>query len=239
VNRIVRKTMLAGMAAAVLALPACGAYQSGGSTYGEPAGAQQQQSSDQQDTGGDAKDGAGAGAAAPLPKQRSAPASNNALVAKAIPRMGEVVTDRKGHVLYLFKKDTPGTSNCYGDCAAVWPPALTTDSPQLSGVDPALVGTTTRTDGTKQITLGPKKWPLYWYIGDQKTGQWKGQNVGAVWFVIGPNGKPNLTCLPPPSKGVPPPAGSNSSDTAGGSTSDTGNTGNTSDTGSSGGDYDY
>lgn len=223
-NRIIRKAVLGGTAAAVLALPACGAY----STYAEPASVQQSKSSGQQQTGSDAK--GNPGVAAPAPRQRAAgaPASSNALVSKAIPKMGKVVVDRQGHVLYLFKNDTPGTSNCYGDCAAVWPPALTTDVPQLSGVDPTLVGLTTRKDGTKQITLGPKKWPLYWYIGDKKPGQWKGQNVGGVWFAIGPDGKPNLTCLPAPSKAVPPPGGG----TASGGTSTGGGTG-------SGGDGDY
>jgi predicted lipoprotein with Yx(FWY)xxD motif len=121
--------------------------------------------------------------------------------------MGKVVTDQNGWVLYRFDKDTtnPVKSNCIDKCAKVWPPALTDGNPKLDGVDPALVGTVTRDDGTTQITLN--KWPLYRYIGDKKPGQWKGQNVGGTWFVVAPDGKKNLTCLPtPPPKAVAPPA---------------------------------
>jgi predicted lipoprotein with Yx(FWY)xxD motif len=131
------------------------------------------------------------------------------LKAVTIPKMGKVVTDQKGWVLYRFDKDTakPPKSNCEDKCAQVWPPAITDGNPQLVGVDPAIVGTTTRADGSRQITLAG--WPVYRYIGDPKPGAWKGQNVGAVWFVVAPDGKKNLTCLPtPPPTAVAPPAAS-------------------------------
>jgi predicted lipoprotein with Yx(FWY)xxD motif len=129
----------------------------------------------------------------------------NELVAKDVARMGKTVQDENGWVLYRFDDDKidPPTSNCDGDCAKIWPPALTDGNPKLEGVDQDLVGTIERKDGTKQITLGD--WPLYRYIGDKKPGQWKGQNVGGKWFVVQPDGKKNLTCLPPVSKPVAPP----------------------------------
>jgi len=129
------------------------------------------------------------------------------LNAAKVARMGTTVQDEDGFVLYRFDEDgdDPSKSNCNGDCAKVWPPSLTSDGePTLKGVDKALVGTVTRADGTKQLTL--KGWPLYRYIGDKKPGQWKGQNVGGKWFVIQPNGAKNLTCLPAVSKAVAPPA---------------------------------
>jgi predicted lipoprotein with Yx(FWY)xxD motif len=129
------------------------------------------------------------------------------LKAASIPKMGKVVTDQKGWVLYRFDKDTakPPKSNCEDKCAQVWPPAITDGNPELIGVDSAVVGTTTRADGSKQITLAG--WPVYRYIGDTKPGAWKGQNVGGVWFVVAPDGKKNLTCLPtPPPTAVAPPA---------------------------------
>ena len=118
------------------------------------------------------------------------------LVGKKVARMGSVVTDQDGFILYRFDKDTndPAASNCVDKCAEVWPPALTDGNPQLKGVSDDLIGTITRQDGTRQITLDG--WPLYRYIGDKKAGQWKGQGVGGTWFVISPNGKKNLTCLP-------------------------------------------
>jgi predicted lipoprotein with Yx(FWY)xxD motif len=167
------------------------------------------------------------------PSATSDPAANNAgalpasevttkLTGTAVKRMGSVVEDQKGFVLYRFDNDSenPSKSNCNGDCAKIWKPALTNDGkPTLKGVDAGLVGTVTRADGTKQLTL--KGWPLYHYVGDIKPGSWKGQNVNGTWFVIKPDGAKNLTCLPPKSKPVAPPAES-------GSTS-----------GSSGSDYSY
>ncbi|MGY0004522.1 COG4315 family predicted lipoprotein [Micromonospora sp. I033] len=133
------------------------------------------------------------------------------LVGKKLPRMGQVVTDQDGWVLYRFDKDSadPPQSNCVDKCAQVWPPALTDGNPQLQGVSDDKVGTVTRQDGTRQITIGG--WPVYRYIGDKKPGQWKGQGVGGTWFVVDPNGKKNLTCLPTGTpKAVAPPASGDS-----------------------------
>ncbi len=118
------------------------------------------------------------------------------LVATSIPKMGKVVTDAKGWVLYRFDKDTanPPKSNCYNACAQVWPPMLTDGNPVLDGVDPANVGVITRDDGGRQLTLNG--WPLYRYAGDPKPGAWKGQGVSHTWWVSDPTGKKNLTCVP-------------------------------------------
>ena len=37
---------------------------------------------------------------------------------------GEILTDANGMTLYTFDKDTAGTSNCYDECAANWPPLI-------------------------------------------------------------------------------------------------------------------
>lgn len=139
--------------------------------------------------------------------------TTTSLTSKKVKLMGTTVQDQNGFVLYRFDKDEddPSKSNCNGDCAKIWPAALTNDGePTLKGVDKSLVGTVTRDDGTKQLTL--KGWPLYRYIGDKKPGQWKGQNVSGTWFVIQPNGTKNLTCLPAVSKPVAPPADDTSGD---------------------------
>jgi predicted lipoprotein with Yx(FWY)xxD motif len=141
------------------------------------------------------------------------------LVSKKIDKMGQVVTDQKGWVLYRFDRDSanPPTSNCAGDCARVWPPALTDGQPQLQGVSDDKVGTVDRADGTRQLTLAG--WPLYRYIGDPKPGAWKGQGVGGTWFVVAPDGKKNLTCLPTgtPKPVTPPPLDGAPAAPAGGS----------------------
>jgi len=124
------------------------------------------------------------------------------LVGKAVDRMGNVVADEDGWLLYRFDSDSsdPPTSNCEGDCAKIWPPALTDADPVLTGIDEADVGTVNRPDGTRQLTIDG--WPIYYYAGDEEPGQWKGQGVGGTWFVIQPDGTKNLECLP---KGNPEP----------------------------------
>ncbi|MFY1598973.1 hypothetical protein [Micromonospora sp. WMMD737] len=136
---------------------------------------------------------------------------------RKVARMGSVVTDQDGWILYRFDKDTndPPSSNCVDKCAQLWPPALTDGDPELTAVSDDKVGTVTRQDGTRQITLGG--WPLYRYVGDKKPGQWKGQGVGGTWFVVAPDGKKNLSCLPP---GTPKPVAPPSDDKAGQGDSD-------------------
>jgi predicted lipoprotein with Yx(FWY)xxD motif len=104
--------------------------------------------------------------------------------------LGTIVTDGKGMTLYRFDKDTakPAKSNCDGVCAAQWPPALVTGSQvALSGVDAGEVGTVTRSDGTKQLTIG--NWPVYEFAGDSQPGDTNGQGVGGIWHAVTPQGK--------------------------------------------------
>jgi predicted lipoprotein with Yx(FWY)xxD motif len=93
-----------------------------------------------------------------------------------------VLTNAKGLTVYTFAADSPGKSNCYGDCAAYWPPV--TGTPSAPGI-PGTFSTTTRTDGTKQITWNGH--PLYTYVGDSAPGQAHGNNLnlnGGVWHEI-------------------------------------------------------
>ncbi len=101
--------------------------------------------------------------------------------------LGSFLVDAKGMTLYLFTKDTPNTSNCYGKCATAWPPLLTKGKPAAGdGVDASKLGTTTRKDGSSQVTYNG--WPLYYYFKDGAAGDVTGQNVGNVWFVVSPSG---------------------------------------------------
>jgi predicted lipoprotein with Yx(FWY)xxD motif len=173
--------------------------------------------------------------AAPGAPKLSANQITSELLGTKVARMGEVIEDQNGFVLYRFDSDTnkpKSKSACEGDCAKVWHPALTENGkPKLKGVSSDVVGTVTRADGSKQLTV--KGWPLYRYVGDLKAGTWKGQNVGGKWFVIKPDGAKNLTCLPKISKPVAPPA---EGDSSGGG--DTGN-GDSGGSGSAGSDYSY
>jgi predicted lipoprotein with Yx(FWY)xxD motif len=103
-------------------------------------------------------------------------------------QLGSVLVDEQGMTLYLFTKDTPNTSNCYDQCATAWPPLLTTGDPVAGeGIDASLLGTTTRTDGSVQVTYNG--WPLYYYEKDQAPGDVTGQDVGDVWFVVSATGE--------------------------------------------------
>ena len=97
------------------------------------------------------------------------------------------LVDGKGMTLYLFTKDSPGTSTCAGGCATSWPPLLTNGKPVAgTGVDAAKFGTTTRADGTTQVTYNG--WPLYYFAKDQQPGNTNGDGVGSVWYLITPSG---------------------------------------------------
>ncbi len=101
--------------------------------------------------------------------------------------LGSFLVDSKGMTLYLYTVDTPNTTNCYGPCAVAWPPLLTSGAPIAgTGVDASLLGTTTRTDGTTQVTYNG--WPLYYFATDKVAGDTTGENVQGVWFVITPAG---------------------------------------------------
>lgn len=121
----------------------------------------------------------------------SAPAQSSsvtiALASNA--QLGKVLADGNGRTLYLFTKDTPGTSNCYDKCEQSWPPLVSSAKPVVKdGISDALIGTTQRKDGTSQITYNG--WPLYFFGKDQNPGDTAGQSVGKVWWVISGEGNP-------------------------------------------------
>ena len=100
---------------------------------------------------------------------------------------GTVLVGANGNTLYAFTKDVDGVSTCFDACAAAWPAVTVTDGfAPPAGVDPALVTSVDRPDGTKQLKIG--KWPLYFYAGDGAPGETNGQGVGGVWFVEGADG---------------------------------------------------
>lgn len=117
----------------------------------------------------------------------SSAASGSALALKTVTgSQGIWLTNSSGRALYVYTKDKGSTSVCYGGCATAWPPLLTTGSVTISGkyTVPGKLGTTTRTNGTKQVTYGGH--PLYYFAGDTAADQTKGQGVGGVWFLVGP-----------------------------------------------------
>jgi predicted lipoprotein with Yx(FWY)xxD motif len=118
-------------------------------------------------------------------------ATRGATVKIAGSSLGRILVDSKGITLYDFVKDKGTTSVCYGACAALWPPLLTTGKPVAGpGVRASLLGTTKRKDGKLEVTYGGH--PLYYFVTDRKPGQTTGQGVnqfGGPWWVLSPKGK--------------------------------------------------
>lgn len=89
-----------------------------------------------------------------------------------------VLANKEGRTLYIFDKDAPGKSHCYGGCAAAWPPFVVAN-PALAGGDFTIVA---RDDGTAQWAYKGK--PLYFYQPDQKAGDRSGDNFKDVWHIV-------------------------------------------------------
>lgn len=99
--------------------------------------------------------------------------------------LGTVLVDAQGKTLYGFTDDVDGSSTCYDDCAATWPPVPGNMAPGPN-LDANVFTTTQREDGTTQLVAGD--WPLYTFSGDGAPGDVNGQGSGGVWFAVAPDG---------------------------------------------------
>ncbi len=102
---------------------------------------------------------------------------------------GTMLYNADDQAIYMFELETSSTPVCYDECEEAWPPVLTTDAPAAAGeVDPALLGTTPRRDGTTQVTYNDH--PLYYYV-NEGPGEVLCHNVrlnGGWWWVVQPDG---------------------------------------------------
>ena len=119
-----------------------------------------------------------------------ASASATAVVAKKN-KLGTILAaGPKKLTVYVFSADSGSTSKCSGACAKVWPPVPASGT--ASATPPAqtsLIGTTTRADGTKQLTY--KGQPVYYFAKDKDDGDAYGQGInhfGGSWSAVAPNG---------------------------------------------------
>jgi predicted lipoprotein with Yx(FWY)xxD motif len=124
-------------------------------------------------------------------KVKNSSASGASVSVASNPKVGQILVNSQGLTLYDFHKDKGGKSACYGACAKIWPPLTTTGPPHgTSGVEASKLGTSSRTDGTTQVTYGGH--PLYSYVGDKKPGEAAGNGItefGGSWHALHPNGK--------------------------------------------------
>jgi predicted lipoprotein with Yx(FWY)xxD motif len=103
-----------------------------------------------------------------------------------------VIFASNNRVLYMFGADHGTSSTCYGVCASAWPPLLSKTTPSVgAGLNPALLGTTRRNDGSVQITYGGH--PLYYYSGDSpgKIMCQAANMHGGFWYVVNADGSAN------------------------------------------------
>ncbi|GAB3577115.1 hypothetical protein GCM10027445_42280 [Amycolatopsis endophytica] len=129
------------------------------------------------------------GSPAPLPpRSMSAPEAAPALNAVRAFDLGQIVVDGAGLTLYRYDKDDadPPRSACDSACTRAWQPVPAAAARQLHGIDPALAGSMTRSDGTDQVTLAG--FPLYRYRADEMPGETGGLGAGGAWFPVTPDG---------------------------------------------------
>lgn len=122
----------------------------------------------------------------------TAPSGGAVTVALAPSALGDILVDGQGNTIYVFKKDTGTTSNCGDGCTSAWPPLLGSSVTPGAGLDADDFKTTTRSDGTTQITFYGH--PLYTYAGDNAPGDTNGEGFGGNWFVVDKSG----TAVPKP-----------------------------------------
>jgi predicted lipoprotein with Yx(FWY)xxD motif len=112
--------------------------------------------------------------------------TSSATVAVANSDLGNVLVDAQGRTLYLFGADMGTTSTCSGACAQEWPPLMAGAAATVgNGAKALLLGTTTRSDGSKQITYNGH--PVYLFAGDHKAGDTNGQGItafGGTWYAL-------------------------------------------------------
>jgi predicted lipoprotein with Yx(FWY)xxD motif len=123
-------------------------------------------------------------------KSEGAAKAQGTTVTLADSAFGRMLFDSKKQAIYIFERDGKDKSNCYGDCAAAWPPVFTEGKPRAGkGVKGSLLGTTKRRDGKLQVTYADK--PLYFYA-HEGPGEVKCHNVnlnGGFWWAVGADGE--------------------------------------------------
>ncbi len=115
--------------------------------------------------------------------------STGTIITTSDSQFGTILFDENKQAIYIWELEESTKAECYGDCADAWPPVLTDGAPRATGgVKNELLGTTTRTDGSIQVTYNGH--PLYYYA-HEKPGEVKCHNIrthGGLWWVIQPNG---------------------------------------------------
>jgi uncharacterized surface protein with fasciclin (FAS1) repeats len=98
---------------------------------------------------------------------------------------GSILTDNDGNTLYFFTKDADGNSLCTDGCLNNWPVFYAGYISVGEGLDISDFASIDRGDGTMQTTY--KGWPLYYFAGDNASGETNGEGAGNKWYVAKPD----------------------------------------------------
>ncbi len=108
-------------------------------------------------------------------------------------KLGNVLVDGHGQVLYMFAPDRRAKVTCNSECQSIWPPLVAPKTGTAKAIDGArqslIWSVKNRVDGERIVTYNG--WPLYTYVTDQRPGKAGGENLdinGGYWWVIHPNG---------------------------------------------------
>jgi predicted lipoprotein with Yx(FWY)xxD motif len=97
------------------------------------------------------------------------------------PDLGLYLTDISGKTLYIFTKDTAGTSACTGTCLAKWPAFYANPVSAPSVLNLTDFSVVSRADGVNQTAYMGRS--LYSFTGDAKPGDVNGQGFNNAWYV--------------------------------------------------------
>lgn len=127
----------------------------------------------------------------PEPAEAGTEAGTGTKIITAESEFGTMLYDATGQPIYLFTAESGDRPACYDDCAADWPPVLTTDPPRgVADVRLELLGSTRRSDGSTQVTYAGH--PLYYYAHEDKYQVLchDVEEYGGTWLVVRPDGTP-------------------------------------------------
>lgn len=101
---------------------------------------------------------------------------------------GTYLVDQNGMSVYLYEQDEPDALACLDACTNNWPPVVADGDATIADLlDPELIGSVERPDGTMQVTYGGH--PLYTYARDREPGATNGQGLGGAFFLVSPSGE--------------------------------------------------
>jgi len=119
-----------------------------------------------------------------------------------------VVTGPTGMTLYTSDRDTPGRSNCNGECTQYWHPLIANQDSSANSNMTVI----RRDDGQRQWATA-NGLPLYTYVDDRTPGEVNGNNIQNTWHVVKQaeatswSGAPTTTYLAPASDVMTGPTG--------------------------------